>query len=68
MAKKTKGKKGKFQKVVTIIKARGEPDQVTVQRGTEKEKPEQKISARRMPKPIRISPKAPRITPRIKLI
>ncbi len=57
---KAKGKKqgGKVQKVVTIIKAKGQPDDVTVQGQPGQPPPEEYVR----PKPnVRITPKMPRL-------
>lgn len=58
---KAKGKKGKVQKVVTIIKAKGQPDEVTVQRQPEQPAPEQYVR----PKPIKLPKSNIRITPKM---
>lgn len=63
MAKATKGKKskGKVQKVVTIIKAKGQPDEVRVQRQPEQPAPEQYAK----PKPVKLPKSNIRITPKM---
>lgn len=58
--------KGKVQKVVTIVKARGVPDEVKVERSVETQKVQPNMKAMRgqtkLPRSdIRISPKVPRL-------
>ncbi len=66
MAKATKGKRqgGKVQKVITIVKARGVPDEVKVERSSETRsaKPKASRTQAKLPRQdIRISPKMPRL-------
>jgi len=63
MVKKSKKQGGKVQKVVTLVKARGVPDEVKVERSTETRSAQPNIRAKaKLPhQDIRITPKRPRL-------
>ena len=63
MVKKSKKQGCKVQKVVTIVKARGVPDEVKVERSTETRSAQPTIRAKtRLPRQdTRITPKMPRL-------
>jgi len=64
MAKKGKKQGGKVRKVITTIKAKGQPDDVTVKRQPEQPEPEEMVMPKmsRLPTPkIRLTPKVPKL-------